>query len=199
MDKVGFTNIELDGLRVALGFYNGPGLLLPANEETVRDVLTFLDKKYATLLAAGRDINGKRLAARKDGPHELLSTVRPCECPNGKRAQALKLGDTTSESDTNKIRFDFGRGAFKVMYLDGGSLKRVTKGFDVPRTDVVGLVLCRADYAKMKAGILNKARMAWNKLDQSGAPRLQDHTSSDVAAACSHDGGLQPADNEGKS
>ena len=85
------------------------------------------------------------------------------------------------------------------MCLDGCSLKRVTKGFDVPRTDVVGLVLCRADYAKMKVDILRNARMAWNKLDQSSAPRLQDHTSSDVAAACSHDGGLQPADNEGKS
>ena len=85
------------------------------------------------------------------------------------------------------------------MYLDGCSLKRVTKGFDVPRTDAVGLVLGRADYAKMKAGILRKARMAWNKLDQSGAPRLQDHTSSDVAAACSHDGDLQSADDEDKS
>ena len=96
VDKVGFTKIELDGLEVALGFYNGPGLLLPANAETVRGVLTFLDQKYATLLAAGRDLNGKRLAARKDGPHELLSKVRPSDC---RRAQALKLGDANYMRD----------------------------------------------------------------------------------------------------
>jgi hypothetical protein len=63
----------------------------------------------------------------------------------------------------------------------------------------VGLVLGRADYAKMKACILRKARIAWNTLDQSDAPRLQEDTSSDVVAACSHDGDLQSADDEDKS
>ena len=144
--------------------------------------------------AAGRDLSGKRLAARKDGPHEFLAKVSPSECRNGTRTT-----DTTNGSDTNKIRFDFARGAFKVLHLDGGSLKRVTKGFEVPRTDAMRLVLCRADYAKVKAGVLHKARMAWNRLDQSDAPRFDDQTSSDVAAACSHDCGSQPSNNEGMS
>ena len=44
------------------------------------------------------------------------------------------------------------------------------------------------------AAVLRKARMAWNTLDQSDAPRFQDPSSSDVATACSHErgDGLQP-------
>ena len=177
VDKVGFTKIELNGLEVDVGFHKGPGLLFPANAETVASVLKFLDQEYDVLLAAGRDINGQRLAARKDGPQELLAKLPPSECRKGAIAS-----DTTAEVDTNKIRYDFGRSAFKLLYLEGGSLKRLSKGFEVPRTDAMGTVLSCGDYAKMKAGILRKARMAWNKLDQSDAPRFQDQM-----AACSHD------------
>ena len=145
------------------------------------------------LLASGRDLNVRRLAARKDGPHELLDTVSPSECCKG-----TLTTDTTTDRDTNKIRFDFTRGAFKVLYFEGGSLKSVSKGFEVPRTDAMGLVLCRHEYARVKAGVLHKARMAWNRLDQSDAPRFQEQTSGDVAVVPSNrDGGLQPANNEG--
>ena len=64
-------------------------------------------------------------------------------------------------------------------------MKRVSKGFEVPRTDVMGNVLSRDDYAKLKASILCKARAAWNELDQSDAKRFDEQTSSDVASACS--------------
>ena len=194
VDKVGFTKIERDGLELDVGLHKGPGVLFPAHAETVASVLEFLDQKYDVLLAAGRDLNGQRLAARRDGPHELLAKVPPSECHKG-----TLTPDTTAESDTDKIRCDFARGAFKLLYFDSGSLKRVCKGFEVPRTDAMGCVQCRADHAKMKAGTLHKIRMHWNEVDQSDAPCFQDQTSSDVATACNHDCGLQPANNEGMS
>ena len=80
VEKVGFTKIELDGLEVEVGFHRGPGVQVPATAETVAKVLTFLDQKYDVLLAAGRDLTGQRLAARKGGPHELLAKVPPSIC-----------------------------------------------------------------------------------------------------------------------
>ena len=80
VEKVGFAKIELDGLEVEVGFHKGPGVQVPATAETVAKVLTFLDQKYDVLLAAGRDLTGQRLAARRDGPHELLAKVPPSEC-----------------------------------------------------------------------------------------------------------------------
>ena len=189
VDKVGFTKIELDGVEVEVGFHKGPGVQVPANAETVDKVLTFLEANYDILLASGRDLAGQRLAARRDGPHELLAKVPPSECRKDTFTPGATLG-----RDTNKIRFDFTRDAFKLLYFDGDTQKRTTKGFEVPRVDALGLVLGRDDYAKMKAAVLRKARMAWNKLDQSDAPRFQDQSSSDVAKACSHErgDGLQP-------
>ena len=189
VDKVGFTKIELDGVEVEVGFHKGPGVQVPANAETVAKVLTFLETKYDILLAAGRDLAGQRLAARRDGPHELLAKVRPSQCRKDTSTPGATLG-----RDTNKIRFDFTRDAFKLLYFDGDTQKRTTKGFEVPRVNAFGLVLGHDDYAKMKAGVLHKARMAWNKLDKSDEPRFQDQSSSDVAKACSHErgDGLQP-------
>ena len=136
-------------------------------------------------MAACRDLYGQRLAARRDGPHGLLAKVPPSEC----RKRTFTLY-STAETVTNKIRFAFARVALKLLYFDG---------FEVARTDAMLCVLCRADYAKMKIGILHKARMQWNKLDQSDAPHFSGSDFSDVATACSHDCGLQPASNEGMS
>ena len=86
-------------------------------------------------------------------------------------------------SSVNKIRFDFHRDAFKLFYFDGSSLKRLSKGFEVPRVDAMGSILGLAAYSKVKAGVLHKARMAWNEFDKSDAPRFPDQTSSDVATA----------------
>ena len=194
VDRGGFSKIELDGLAFEVGLHKGPGVLVPANAGAVASILKLLDEKYDVLLAAGRDINGQRLAARKDGPHGLLDKVPPFLFRKGAPAT-----DTTSDNDSNKIRYDFRRSAFKLVYFDGGSLKTATKGFTVSRTDAFGNVLCRADYAKMKAGILHKARMAWNKLDQSDAPRFQDRSSSDVTTACSHDCKAQSSNSESMS
>ena len=151
---------------------------VPATAETMATVLTFLDQKYDVLLAAGRDLTGQRLAARRGGPHELLATVPPSEC----RKETLTPGATLGR-DTNKIRFDFTRDAFKLLFFDGDSSRRTTKGFEVQRTDAMGRVMCREDYAKMKATVLCKARLTWNKLDKSDAPRFQDPSSIDVATA----------------
>ena len=200
VDKVGFTKIQLDGTEFDVGFHKGPGVLFPANASTVNGVLTFLDQKYDVLLVAGRDLHGKRLAARKGGPHELLATVPPSKCRKGAPTTDItpeRDTNKTPERDTNKIRFDFNRGAFKICYFYGDAMRRSSKGFEVPRTDALGLILGRTDYAKVKAGVLHKARMAWNRLDQSDAARFQDQSSSDVVEACSLDGGLQPATGEG--
>ena len=180
VDKVGFTKIELDGFQVDVGFHKGPGVQVQASAETVKGLLNFLDQQYDVLLAAGRDLSGQRLAARKDGPHEILKKVPPREC----RKETL-TPDTTAASDTNKIRFCFHRVAFKLRYFDGSSMKSVSKGFEVPRTDVLGNILSRDEYAKLKASILCKARVAWNALDQSDAKRFDAPTSSDVVSACS--------------
>ena len=45
VDQVEFTKIELDGLELDVGFHNSPGVLFPANAETVASVLKFLDQK----------------------------------------------------------------------------------------------------------------------------------------------------------
>ena len=69
------------------------------------------------------------------------------QCPTSDsecRKETLTPGATLGR-DTNKIRFDFTRDAFKLLYFDGDSLKRTTKGFEVPRTDAMRLVLCRDD------------------------------------------------------
>jgi hypothetical protein len=166
---VGFTKVTLDGLEIEVGFNKGPGMQLPANAATLRSVLAFLHYKYDILLAAGRDINVKQIAARKGGPHELLDRVPPAEC-RGQSSTACVVPDR----DTNRIRFRFDRGAFMLMYMRGGSLQRVSKGFEVPRTDVMGNVMPRGEYAKVKTRILHKARMAWNDLDDSDAPRFKD-------------------------
>ena len=179
VEKVGFTKIELDGLEVEVGFHKGPGVQVPATAETVAKVLRYLDQRYDVLLAAGRALTVQRLAARKDGPHELLSTMLPSEC---RKEKTITPGATLGR-DTNKIRFDFTRDAFKLLFFDGDSSKRTTKGFEVQRTDAMGMVMSLEDYAKMKATVLCKARMAWNKLDKSDAPRFQDPSSSDVATA----------------
>ena len=176
VDKVGFSKIELDGLEVDVGFNKGPGVLFPADAAVVSSVLKFLDQKYEVLLAAGRGLTGVRVAARKDGPHELLVTVPPFE-----RRKGTQPADSTGEHDTNKIRFDFARGAFKILYVAGGEIRRKTKGFEVPRTDALGLVLSGSEYAKVKAAILHKARMAWNQLDESGESRFQEQAASNVA------------------
>ena len=66
VEKVGFTKIELNGVQVDVGFHKGPGVQVHANAETMQGLLNFLDQHYDVLLAAGRDLNGQRLAARKD-------------------------------------------------------------------------------------------------------------------------------------
>ena len=71
-------------------------------------------------------------------------------------------------------------------------MKLKCKNFDIPRHDPAGRVLSTADYGNMKENVLRQARLAWNALDQSDAPRFQEQTAGDVAEACSRDGGLQP-------
>ena len=174
VDIVGFTTVAIGGLDVKVGFYKGPGVLLPATTEAVSGVLKFLDQRYDELLEAGRELNGKRLAARKDGPQELLSRVPPFDCANGSRAKKTSPANL-SQTDTNKVRFDFRCDGFQIKYTDAdGAPKTLTKGFVVSRNDAVtGLVLAKPEYKKLKKDMLHKARMTWNELDKSSAPRLK--------------------------
>ena len=165
VSKVGFTVIELGGVEVEVGLHKGPGLQLPATPEAVMVVLTYLNERYNSLLITGRSASHKRLESRKGGPHELLQRVPPSGCRQ----------DHTEKNtgDTNKIRFDFMRGAFLVIYKDqNDTIHRVTKGFEVPRYDVCGNILSGEEYCEAKKHVLRKAREAWNALDQSEAPRL---------------------------
>ena len=177
VDKVGFTKIDLNGFEINVGFHKGPGVQVPATQETVSGLLKFLDQHYDTFLAAGRDLMGKRLAARQDGPQEILKQVPPREC----REPCTELA---SDTDTNKIRFCFRRVAYRLFYFDGSGMRSISKGFEVPRADPMGNILSDADYANVKAFMKGKARQAWNKLDKSSAPRFPaDQTSSDATSA----------------
>ena len=96
--------------------------------------------------------------------------------PNG-----LPFEQTAEGADTNKIRFDFRRGSYTIMYKDDdGEIRRLSKGLEVPRTDLSGTVMSADMYSKAKAHVLVKAKQKWNTLDRSGAARFP-------IAACSQD------------
>ena len=141
------------------------GCSCPPPPEAVMVVLTYLNERYNSLLTTGRSASHKRSESRKGGPRELLQRAPPSGC---RQDHAEK-----DNGDTNKIRFDFKRGAFLVIYKDqNDTAHRVTKGFEVPRHDVCGNILSGQEYCEAKKHVLRKAREAWNALDQSEAPRL---------------------------
>ena len=76
------------------------------------------------------------------------------------------------------------------MHFDVSSGTSSTSELEVPRTDAAGNVLSRDSYAEMKERVLNKAKMQWNDLNTSDAPRFQVSTSTGVVAFCGTDGGL---------
>ena len=158
---------------VEICFHKGPGLQAKADSATVQSIVQHLNRNYDTCLAAGREIRNKKSAVRKGGPQELLDTAS---------GQEIRKEPTSAGVDTNKIRFDFRRGAYIIMYKDGdGELHRLSKGLEVPRTDYTGGVMPADVYSKVKEQVLMQARQKWNTLDRSGADRLQ-------IAACSQDG-----------
>ena len=124
-----------------------------------------MDQSFDVLLAAGRGIAKRRDDSRKGGPQELLSRVAPDKC--------RITGAAPKANDTNRIRFDFKKSAFVVWYEDENAKPHhCSKGFTVPRLDVLGNLMSSELYGAAKAGVLKKAREAWNDLDQSDLPRF---------------------------
>ena len=159
---IGFRTVPLGDGEVEIGFYKGPGLLFKPAAATVQRIIQHLDSNYGTLLAAGRNFRARQSESRKGGPHELLDVGR-----GGWNGMA-KAG-----VDMNKIRFDFRRGAYLIMYKDEeGETRQLSKGLEVPRADYIGNVLRGEAYSQAKAQVLIKARLKWNTLDRSGAPRF---------------------------
>ena len=159
---IGFRTVPLGDGEVEIGFYKGPGLLVKPVAATVQRIIQHLDNNYGTLLAAGRNFRARQSESRKGGPHELLDV-----CRWGSNGRA------TAGVDTNKIRFDFRRGAYLIMYKDEeGETRQLSKGLEVPRTDYTGNVMREDAYSQAKAQALIKARLMWNTFDRSGAPRI---------------------------
>ena len=107
--------------------------------------------------------------------------------------QCISVSNRTSTAgaDSNRIRFDFRRGAYLIMYKgEAGEARQLSKGLEVPRTDYIGNVLRGDAYSQAKAQVLIKARLQWNTLDRSGAPRFP---ADDGVPQPRPWGGLQPA------
>ena len=158
---IGFRTVPLGDDEVEIGFYKGPGLLVKPKVGTVQRIIQHLDNNYGTLLAAGRNFRARQSESRKGGPHELLDS------------RWGSNGKSTAGVDSKKIRFDFRRGAYLIMYKgEAGEARQLSKGLEVPRTDYIGNVLRGDAYSQAKAQVLIKARLKWNTLDRSGAPRF---------------------------
>ena len=166
---VGFKKVPLGEDEVEMGFHKGPGLQVKADAATVKCVVHHLDSNYDTYLAAGRNLRARKSENRKGGLHELLDRV-PEQC------SSVSNRTSTVGVDSKRIRFDFRRGAYLIMYKDeGGETRQLSKGLEVPRTDYTGNVMCEDSYSQAKTQVLIKARLKWNTLDRSGAPRFPVH------------------------
>ena len=167
-----FGDLEIDGLAISVGFSKGPGFLAPSGADQIERLLRHLDSAYDQLLAEGRNDMAEKLATKLGGPQELLKKVAPYIC---KRDGAVAKHSV----DTGKIRYDLAKTAFvltwhpcKQSYLEGEKPRKQYKGFEVPRHDLFGVLLPKEEYSAGKRAVLGRARLEWNKVDKSDAPRF---------------------------
>ena len=159
----GLCKHDLDGVAVELGFRKGPGLVVAASESNLMGVVNFIDKHFDELVQRGRRAKLAKISAGSGS--EVIQRVVPNDVRWGRHC--------AEDSDSNRIRFDFRRGAFAIHYQDvAGHCHRVSKSFEVARTNLLGQVLGAKEYAAAKAHVLVKARDAWNTLDHSDAQRF---------------------------
>ena len=163
MGKVGFSSIDLGGKAFSsvvnkedkcakankprsIGSCTGPCLSVPAESETVHQLLEYLNDSYDDLL---RD---SRTSTITDDGAEIESAVQP--------------------RDSTRIRYCQNRATFIVRYKDvKGSVHSVCKGLAVTRVDHLGEKLSPCMYRAAKGAALCRARKVWNELDKSGKER----------------------------
>mgnify|MGYP006223700773 CR=1 FL=1 len=85
------------------------------------------------------------------------------------------LKSAAANFDTGKIRFDIGKEAYVITYIDADGVQHtVSRGLHVPRADAGGRVYSLEDRNKINVLVLKKARKMWNTLDETDTPRLED-------------------------
>lgn len=162
----GLMKVDLDGALVSIGVHKGPGLQISATTDAIQIVLSYIVKNYHTLLKTSRAIESERRSTIDSSPRDLLVTAKPHEC--------RKSPDAKTGTDTNKIRWDFQRAAYAVIFKAAdGSIHRHSKGLEVQRLDVFGSPLSASVYAEAKRLLILRARAMWNELDKSGEPRFE--------------------------
>ena len=163
--KAGLCKHELDGVLVELGFRACPGLVLAASEPNLMGVVNFIDNHFEELVVRGRKAKLAKISAASGAGSEIIHRVKPSDV-RWKR-------DVADSSDSNRIRFEFRRGAYAIHYQDeAGNFHRFSKSFEVARTNLLGQALKPKEYAAAKAHVLKKARVAWNERDKSDAQRF---------------------------
>ena len=157
----------MNGFPLDIGLHKGPGLQLKCCGENIVNVFSVLESTFKDLLAQGREAQYVRNTMKADGARELLETVPTWALRRDRSAAA--------NSDTGKIRFDIGKEAYVITYIDADGVQHtVSRGLHVPRADAGGRVYSLEDRNKIKVLVLKKARTMWNTLDETDTPRLED-------------------------
>lgn len=168
IQRAGFTKIQIGDTAVKVGFAKGPGLQLEADTDGIRHILEHINDNWTMLLREGRQQCDALSNSRLDSPHALLKRLPAHTLRKGK-----PVAHVNADTDTNKVRFDFTRAAFTIIYEDKcGQCHRLSKGFEVPRVDPAGRLRPNPEYQELKHAVLEKARRAWNAFDESDKPRL---------------------------
>ena len=157
LTEVGFMAMRINDNEFQVGFHRGPGLILPADLATLDCVINHLNAFYEPLLTAGRGI-----VTKKSDATNVLEDSPP----------GISKKKGTSEL-TNRIRYDMKRSAYIVVYSGADStIKRCSKGLEVPHADITGKPMDQTTYASAKLAVMEKAKKIWNKLDQSDTQRF---------------------------
>ena len=131
---------------------------MPADLATLDSVINHLHAFYDPLLTAGRGIVTKK--------NNASNILKESTADTSKKKGTSEL--------TNRIRYNMNRSAYIVVYSAADStIHRISKGLEVPKTDVMGKPLDKQTYASAKKAKLKKAKETWNQFDQSYAPRFK--------------------------
>ena len=117
----GFQTIQVKGVPLDIALHKGPGLQLRCCGENIVNVFSVLESTFKDLLAQGREAQYVRNTMKADGARQFLETV-PTWALRRDRSAAANF-------DTGKIRFDIGKEAYVITYIDAdGAQHTLSRG-----------------------------------------------------------------------
>ena len=118
----GFQTIQVKGVPLDIALHKGPGLQLRCCGENIVNVFSVLESTFKDLLAQGREAQYVRNTMKAErGARQFLETV-PTWALRRDRSAAANF-------DTGKIRFDIGKEAYVITYIDAdGAQHTLSRG-----------------------------------------------------------------------